>query len=146
MNAVRVHGEGEVLARISFNLGRLKQYGPSADKGSGMVTLSGGCGFCDSAGAGMYSSEDMVLSSLSSSSSSSSKRTEGAFNEDALDDGVAGNDVSEGKYGFFTVVTFGRNGLRRESRVAWPERDPENQPRPCRAGCGKHARLDDKAE
>jgi hypothetical protein len=141
MNAVKVHGEGEVLARISFSLGRLKQYGPSADKGSGMVTLSGGCGFCDSAGAGMYSSEAMILFS----SSSSSKRTEGAFSEDALDDGVAGNDVSEGKYGFCTVFTFGRNGLRRESRIAWPERDPENQPRPCRAGCGRHARLDDKA-
>jgi hypothetical protein len=134
MNAVSVHGDGDVLARISCNLGRLRQYGPAADRASGMATLSAGCGRCDCTGAGMYSSGVMLFSS-----SSSSKRTEGALSEDALEEVLTEVGASERKNAFRTRVTSGRDALRRESRVA---SDPENQPRPCRGGCDRHARMD----
>jgi hypothetical protein len=141
MNAVSVHGEGDVFAKISRSLGRRRQYGPAADRASGIATLSAGCVLCAWTGAGMYSSGAILFSSTSSSSN----KTEGAFNEDALEEVLIEDCVSERKDELRTAVTFGRNALRRESRVAWPESDPENQPRPCRAGCGKHARLDDEA-
>jgi hypothetical protein len=47
MNAVSVHGEGDVLARISCSLGRRRQYGPVAERASGIATLSAGCDLCD---------------------------------------------------------------------------------------------------
>lgn len=65
MNAASVHGDGDVLARISLRFGRLGQYGPCAPVTLGIATLKGR--------GGDDSSADMSISSASSADQPSVK-------------------------------------------------------------------------
>jgi hypothetical protein len=58
IKAARVHGEGDVLARISLKFGRLGQYGPCAPATLGIATLKGRGGGESSADISSASSAD----------------------------------------------------------------------------------------